>query len=80
MAPKNPYIPTASDEPVYEIDSFELLWEQHKSKFIGGAIAVVVIFGAVFGWLAYSSAQRAGGEQAFGAAKAAADYQAVIGK
>ncbi len=80
MATKNPYIPTASDEPEYEIDSFELLWEQHKGKVIGGAVAIVVAFVAVFGWLAYSSAQHSAAEQAFGAAKTPADYQAVIAK
>lgn len=80
MASKNSYIPTASDEPVYEIDSFELLWEQHKSKVIAVAIAIVVAIVAVFGWLAFSSAQRSGAEKAFGAAKTAAGYQAVIDK
>jgi TolA-binding protein len=80
MASKNPYLPAASDEPVYEIDSFELLWEQHKGKVVAGAIALVVAFIAVFGWMAISSAQRSAAEQAFGAATTAADYQAVIDK
>ena len=80
MAHKEQYTPTASDEPVYEIDSFELLWEQHKGRIIGAAVALVVAFVAVFGWLAYASAQRSAAQQAFGAAKTPADYQAVIEK
>jgi TolA-binding protein len=80
MAQKEDYTPLASDEPVYEIDSFELFWEQHKGKVIAGVIAVVVAFVAVFGWLGYSSAQRSGAEKAFSAAKTAADYQGVIAK
>jgi TolA-binding protein len=80
MSTKNPYIPAASDEPVYEIDSFELLWEQHKSKIIAAAIGIVVVFVVVFGWLAFSSAQRAAAESAFDVAKTPADYQAVIDK
>ncbi len=80
MAPKKLSIPAASDEPVYEIDSFELLWELHKGKAIAGALALVVAIVAIFGWFAFSSARQASAEQAFGAARTAADYQAVIGK
>jgi TolA-binding protein len=71
---------TASDEPVYEIDSFELLWEQHKGKIIGGAIALVAIIVGVFGWLILSHAQRVAAEKAYGAAKTPADYRAIIDK
>jgi TolA-binding protein len=70
----------ASDEPVYEIDSFELLWEQHKGKIIGGAVALVVIIVGVFGWLILSHAQRVGAESAYGTAKTPADYRAIIEK
>ena len=42
MATHQDLRPTASDEPEYEIDSFELLWEQHKGKIIGGAVALLL--------------------------------------
>jgi predicted negative regulator of RcsB-dependent stress response len=78
MATHQDLRPTASDEPEYEIDSFELLWEQHKSKIIGGAIALVVIVAVVFGWLWISSAHKSAAEAAFAAAKSPTDYRAVI--
>lgn len=68
---------TASDEPVYEIDSFEMLWEQHKGKIIGGVIAFVAILALVFGWLIVTNHRRTAAETAFGQAKTPADYQAV---
>ena len=78
MSAKNPYIPTASDEPVYEIDSFELLWEQHKSKIIAGAVALVAAFVGVFGWLILSTSHRNAAEAAFASATTEAGYRAVI--
>jgi TolA-binding protein len=71
---------TASDEPVYEIDSFELLWEQHKGKIIAGAIAIIAIVAGVFGWLIVSSSQKAAVEKAYGDAKTPADYRAIVEK
>jgi TolA-binding protein len=70
----------ASDEPVYEIDSIELFWEQHKSKVIAGALALIVAIVLLFGWMIASSSQRAAAEAAFAGAKTDADYQAVIAK
>jgi TolA-binding protein len=70
----------ASDEPVYEIDSFEMLWELHKGKIIAGAIAGIAIVVGVFGWLFVTSSQRAAAEKAYGDAKTAADYSAIIEK
>lgn len=78
MATHQDLRPTASDEPEYEIDSFEMLWEQHKSKIIGGAIAFVVILVVVFGWIFAVNARKAAAEAAFAAAKSATDYRAVI--
>ncbi len=80
MTKNNPYTAPASDEPVYEIDSFELLWEQHKSRIIIGAAALVVAVVTVFGWLAISAAQRSGAEKAFSSAQTSADYQSVVDK
>jgi len=81
MSKENPYTaPLASDEPVLEIDSLELLWEQHKGKIIGGAVAVVVIVAAVFGWMIVAHSQRVAAETAYGAAKTEADYRALIEK
>lgn len=75
----NPHTPpSASDEPVYEIDPFELLWEQHKNKIIGGAIALVAVIGAVFAWYFIKTSCENASETAFAAAKTPADYQAVI--
>ncbi|MDD5201453.1 MAG: hypothetical protein PHC88_16805, partial [Terrimicrobiaceae bacterium] len=68
----------ASDEPEYEIDSFELLWEQHKGKVIGGAVALIVIVVAVFGWIIVTNARKSAAEAALASAKSAADYRAVI--
>lgn len=70
----------ASDEPDYEIDSFELLWERHKGRIIAGAIALVVIAVAAVSWLAISAARTHAAEAAFAAAKTPADYEAVISK
>lgn len=70
----------ASDEPVYEIDSLELFWEQHKGKVIAGALALIVAVVAVFGWMIISSSQRAAAAVAFASAKTDADYQSVIAK
>jgi tetratricopeptide (TPR) repeat protein len=70
----------ASDEPVYEIDSFEMLWEQHKAKIIGGSIAIIALLVVVFGWLIFSNSQRKGSEKAFASATTAADYRAVLEK
>jgi TolA-binding protein len=78
MTHKEPYAPAASDEPVYEIDSFELLWEQHKGTIIASVVAIVVIVAAVFGWMIVSNAKRTAAEQAFGSATTPAGYQAVI--
>jgi TolA-binding protein len=78
MSQKTPYTPMASDEPVYEIDSFEMLWEQHKGKIIGGAVAAIVVIVGIFGWLIVTNNQRTSAEKAFGAARTAAEYQAVI--
>lgn len=81
MSRENPYTaPLASDEPVYEIDSFELLWERHKIKIIGAAVAAVVVVAAVFGAMIFTSSQRHAAEEAFGAVKTAADYQAFLQK
>ena len=80
MTPKDSLPTVASDEPVYEIDSFELLWEKHKSKIIAGAVALLVLAVAVFGWLLFSGSQRAAAEGAFAQAKTPADYRAVIDK
>ncbi|MGH8047132.1 MAG: tetratricopeptide repeat protein [Chthoniobacterales bacterium] len=78
---KNPYtVPVASDEPVYEIDSFEMLWEQHKGMIIAGVVAFIAIIAAVFGWLIYSNAQATAATAAYGAAKTAADYRAIVEK
>ncbi len=71
-------VPAASDEPVYEIDSFEMLWEQHKSKIIGGAIAFVAIVAGVFGYLIVTTSQRHAAESAFGSAKSPEEYQSVL--
>lgn len=76
--PLNP--PSASDEPIYEIDPFELLWAQHKGKIIGGAIALVAIIVAVFAWYFVKTSRENASEAAFAAAKTPADYQAVIDK
>jgi TolA-binding protein len=70
----------ASDEPVYEIDTLELFWEQHKGKVIAGVLALVVAIVAVFGWMLVSNARMAAAEDAFSGAKTPADYQAVIAK
>lgn len=80
MATRQDLPAPASDEPEYEIDSFELLWEQHKSKIIAGAIAVLVIVFAVLGWFWYSASRNAAAEAAFAGAKSPADYRAVIEK
>jgi TolA-binding protein len=69
---------SATDEPIFEPDSLELFWEQHKSKVIGGAIALVLAIAGVFGWLIVTSSQRHAAEAAFGAAKTADEYRAVI--
>lgn len=77
----NPYpTPPASDEPIYEIDPFELLWEKHKSKIIGGAVALVLIIAAAFAWFFITTARANASEAAFAAAKTPADYRAVIDK
>lgn len=68
----------ASDEPVLEIDSFEMLWEQHKGKIIAGVIAVVAIIVGVFGWMIVSHSQSKAVESAYGSAKTADDYRAII--
>lgn len=69
---------SASDEPEFEIDSFELLWEQHKSKVLLGAAIIVVALVGVFGWMIFSSARSSGAAKAFANAKTADDYRSVI--
>ena len=69
---------SASDEPEFEIDSFELLWEQHKSKVILAAAIILVALVGVFGWMIFSSARSSGAAKAFANAKTADDYRAVI--
>ncbi len=70
----------ASDEPEYELDSFEMLWELHKSKIIGGAVAFVVVLAAVFGWFIIGNARKTAAEAAFAAATTPADYRSVVDK
>jgi TolA-binding protein len=76
----NPFPPPASDEPVYEIDPFELFWEKHKAQIIGGAVALVAAIVVVFSWYFITASRESAAESAFAAAKAPADYRAVIDK
>lgn len=70
----------ASDEPVYEIDSFEMLWEQHKGKVIAGVVVVLVAIGGVFGWLLVSNSNSKAAIEAFAAAKTPEQWREVIAK
>ncbi len=75
----NPHLSTpASDEPEYEIDSFELLWEQHKGKIIAGIAAVLAIGLGVGGWFAFTTSRNAAAVAALSSARTTADYEAVM--
>ncbi|HEY8900155.1 MAG TPA: tetratricopeptide repeat protein [Chthoniobacterales bacterium] len=78
--PKSLPVAPASDEPEYEIDSFELLWEKHKTRIIAGAVALVVVIVAVFAWFIIGNARASAAEAAFAAAQTPADYRAVVEK
>lgn len=79
MATRNSYS-TASDEPVYEADSFELLWEQHKAKIILGIVVVLAVVGGGFGWFFLSSANKAAAAEAFSSATTPEAWAEVIAK
>lgn len=81
MANIEPQLPSAAtDEPIYDMapDSFEILWAKHKTAIIGGAVAIVVLLVAVFGWLSWSHSARLAAENEFASAKTAAELRAVI--
>lgn len=79
MATRDSYTP-ASDESVYEVDSFELLWEQHKGKVIFGIVAVLAIVGGFFGWLYVSSANKKAAAAAYAEATTPEAWREVIAK
>lgn len=79
MATRDSYT-SASDEPAYEIDSFELLWEQHKGKIIFGIVAVLAIVGGFFGWLYTSSVNKAAAAEAYAGATTPDAWREVIAK
>lgn len=68
----------ASDEPVYEVDSFEMLWELHKGKIIAGIVAVLVVVGAVFSYMLATSSQKKAAAAAFVAASTPDAWRDVI--
>lgn len=78
MARHGDYQPIASDEPVYEIDSFELIWAKYKFAIIGGAVAIVAIIAGVFAWITIDNANRAKAAAAFAEATDPAAYRGII--
>ncbi len=83
MANIEPQLPSAaSDEPIYDtsLDSFEMIWAKYKAAIIGGAVAIVVVLVAVFGWLSWSHSARVAAANEFATAKTAEELRAVIDK
>ena len=70
----------ASDEPIYDVgpDSFEIIWAKYKVAIIGGAIAILVVLVAVFGWMSYSHSAKVAAERDLAGAKSADELRAVI--
>ncbi len=79
--PEDDYIP-ASDEPVIEpeIDSFELLWEKHRTAIIAGGIALVVLIAGFIGWITVTTTTRNASQADFAAASTPDAYRAIIEK
>ena len=81
MSSKNNPLP-ATDMPVLTDENFgmDLFWEQHKTKVLIGAVALVVIVIAVGAGIFFSHSAKVASERAFSLAKTPEAWQEVVEK